>query len=70
MDSYRTMITEKQKYLQWVDKEKQKGLIGIHIQFASQASKGVTEEELYGELNRMIEAPDLPDPEVLGNRSI
>jgi hypothetical protein len=31
---------------------------------------GLIEESLYEELNRMFNAPDLPDPEVLGKYSL
>ena len=59
-------MTEKEKYFDWLAKEKAKGLLGINFYFNHDAARGMTEEQVYAELNRMNEAPDVPDPEVLG----
>ena len=62
-------MTEKEKFIDWFKKEQEKGLLYM-IPFVNRDRlEGATEEDLYGELNRMVEAPDLPDPDVLGNYS-
>ena len=53
---------EKDKYLAWFAAEKKKGLLGIDITFTEDAN-GADPEEIYAELNRMHEAPNLPLPE-------
>jgi len=71
------MKTEKQKYLDWFKREQKNGLVYINVFPNSEFSFETgfeplkcTEEELYGELNRMLLAKDLPDKEVLGKYSI
>ena len=61
-------MTEKEKFLQYIDGQVKLGMVDIHFSWTEEAGKA-SEEEIYAELNRMIEAPDLPDPEVLGEWS-
>jgi hypothetical protein len=63
-------MTEKEEYLEWFASQKNKGLVKIHFELANPLPNNATEEDLYGELNRIIKASDVPDPEVLGPRSI
>ena len=60
-------MTEKETFLQWYAAELNKGLKGIHITPNPNAPANSTEEEIYAELNRMREAPDACDCEVLGD---
>ncbi len=77
-------MTEKEKYLAWFKKEQEEnGLLYISL-FTKAHSDAIesgdiltgtikpldtTEEELYGELNRMLAARDIADPLVLGKFS-
>lgn len=58
------MLTEKQKYLQWFEEEKKKGLFKVHFSVVHPLPQGTTEEDIYGELNRIREAPDVLDTEL------
>jgi hypothetical protein len=58
-------MTEKEKFLNHVREQQVKGLQDIKL-FVNPNAKPTNEEELYAELNRMVEAPDVPDTEVLG----
>lgn len=49
---------EERKYREYIKREKENGLQSIHYAF--------NREAIFAELNRMNEAPDVPDPEVLG----
>jgi hypothetical protein len=60
-------MTEKQQFLSYVHEQKKQGLKKIYFTWGD--TEGATEESLYGELNRMLAAKDVPDPEVLGNYS-
>lgn len=62
-------MTEKQKYLRKVKKDIKNGLKRVHFFVAGDSDGYRTEESLYAELNRMDEAKDLPDKEVLGKFS-
>ena len=53
------MKTEKQKYLEYIAEQVEKGLIDTKF-FFTESAKNATEEELYAELNRMKDAPDVP----------
>jgi hypothetical protein len=64
----RPPMTEKEKFTNYIKERMEKGLLDIHVAWISQAMN-VNEEELFAELNRMIEAPTVPDPEVLGKYS-
>jgi hypothetical protein len=59
------IMIEKEKFLNYVRGQSEKGLIDIKL-FLNPDAKPTNEEELYAELNRMVEAPDVPDTEVLG----
>ena len=52
---------EKDKYLAWFADAKKRGLISVGFTFAENAN-GADPEEIYAELNRMHDAPDLPLP--------
>ena len=54
---------EKDKFLAWWAAEKKKGLLGMDIT-PTESAGGATKEEIYGELNRMNEAPALPIPDL------
>lgn len=55
---------ERDKYLAWFEAEKKKGLRSIHIS-TTDAAQGMPSEEFYAELNRMIEAPEVPITDIL-----
>lgn len=59
-------MTEKEKFLNYVREQQAKGLHDMGF-FVNPDAGTATEEEIYGELNRMVNAPDVPDKEVLGN---
>ena len=50
-------MTQKETFFQWLAAEREKGLLGINFSANPDRDKDVTEEEIYGELNRMIAAP-------------
>lgn len=62
-------MSEKEKFLASVQAKVKRGLVSMDF-FPTDAIVGANEEDVYAELNRMNAAPDLPDPEVLGNRSL
>ena len=79
MSENKEIMTEKEKYFDYInDQINNHGLIGAHITTGRQVEdfqwlvdgkpipkrEPIDEEEFYGELNRMIAAPDIPDPEI------
>ena len=62
-------MTEKEKYFNWLDGEIKKGLRSISFTPNYEKRGKYSEEEIYAELNRMNEAPSVPDPEILGEYS-
>jgi hypothetical protein len=60
-------MAEKEKYLASIREKNSNGL--KDVKFFSANVFGVSEESAYEELNRLHEAVDLPDPEVLGKHS-
>lgn len=64
-----TMETQKEIYLRNHQKKIDAGLIHISITPNPNRPGNPTEEEIYGELNRIDAAPDAPDPEILGEYS-
>jgi len=58
------MKTQKEIYLEYINEEIKKGLLDIHFSFTDNA-KTATEEELYTELNRIKDAPDVTDTELI-----
>jgi len=69
LNDNKNVDTEKQKFFDRINKMIDNGLKYIHFT-PSTTQRETVEEEVYGELNRMLEAEDLPDPEVLGKFSI
>ncbi len=78
-------MTEKEKYLAWYkDQQENHGLLYVnlftkaHIDAIESGAilegkippLDTTEEEFYGELNRMLAAKDVADPAVLGKFSL
>lgn len=61
-------MTEKQKFLKRAEQMKAAGLVDFKL-ITTPSIREASEEEVYAELNRMFDAPDLPDPEVLGSYS-
>lgn len=61
--------TEKDKFIAYIQWKSKTGLKNIQFITTHESLRGRTEEEFYGELNRMLEAPDQPDVEVLGKYS-
>lgn len=58
-------MTEKQKFINWLNKELELGLLDVHFYYAHPERLTETpEEEIYAELNRMNEAPVLEDKEL------
>jgi hypothetical protein len=57
----------KEKYMERIARLKLAGL--RDVKFYAANIVGVSEEQAYAELNRLHEAPDLPDKEVLGKYS-
>lgn len=55
------ILTEKEKFIAWRDKEISNGLLGIHVDWTPGAYLR-PEEELYGAFNEAIAAPSIPDP--------
>lgn len=67
------MKTEKEKFIDYLKGQLSKGLLSIHITpstIAGLESDKDDEEALFAELNRMVKALDIPDPEVLGKYSL
>ena len=60
-------MSEKALFLSRFNQKVANGLKSIHL-FPS-GVRPENEEAVYAELNRMDEAPDLSDPELLGDRS-
>jgi hypothetical protein len=60
-------MTEKEKYLATIKEKQRAGL--KDVKFFSAITFDVSEEHAYAELNRLHEATDLPDTDVLGKRS-
>jgi hypothetical protein len=58
---------EKNKYMERIARMKSKGL--RDVKFYAANIVGVSEEDAYAELNRLHDAPDLPDKEILGKYS-
>ena len=56
-------MTEKEKFFVWFGKQRAKGLENFKVAVDHDAVRRnkPTEEEVYGELNRMHDAPDLHD---------
>lgn len=61
-------MNEKEKYLASIKTKREVGLTDVKFYPGNTFDK--TEEQVYAELNRMDAAPDLPDREVLGDRSL
>lgn len=61
------IVSEKQRYLRRIENINSAGLRDVH--FYSANVFNVSEEDAYGELNRLHDATDLPDREVLGKYS-
>jgi hypothetical protein len=59
--------SEKEIYMERIARLKGQGL--QDVKFYAANIVGVSEEEAYGELNRLHSQPDLPDKEVLGKYS-
>jgi hypothetical protein len=59
--------SEKDKYMERIARLKLEGL--RDVKFYAANIVGVSEEEAYAELNRLHDAPDLPDKEILGKYS-
>ena len=59
--------SEKQRYMERIADLQNQGL--RDVKFYTARTVCVTEEEAYAELNRLHEAPDRPDKEVLGKYS-
>lgn len=56
------MMTEKEKYLEWVKREEAKGLKDVHVTGnLNLIGTGVVEEDLYREMNSMNDAIDRGD---------
>ena len=65
------MNTQKEIFIDRLRREiSEKGLRAIHVTPNPNRTTNPSEEEFYGELNRMFDAPDQPDPEVLGAYSL
>lgn len=66
------MKTEKEKYFEYIKKQHEKGMISIsHTRTILDGLKlEDNEEELFAELNRMANACDRADKEVLGKYSL
>lgn len=62
-----TTKTEKERYMERIASLKQQGL--RDVKFYAANTSGVSEEEAYAELNRLHDAPDRPDKEILGKYS-
>jgi len=60
--------SEKEIYLERIADQQAKGL--RDVKFFPRNTFNVPEEDIYAELNRLHAASDLPDPDVLGPRSI
>jgi hypothetical protein len=60
-------MTEKEKYLASIKAKRDNGLKDVKFFTGNTFDKA--EEDIYAELNRMDAAIDLPDREVLGQRS-
>ena len=60
-------MNEKEQYLARIREKSQKGL--RDVKFLVGNTFAVSEEDAYAELNRLHEATDLPDKEVLGKYS-
>lgn len=60
-------MSEKEKYLASIAAKNKNGL--KDVKFFSANVFGVSEERAYEELNRLHEASDLPDQEILGKYS-
>jgi hypothetical protein len=58
------MLTEKEKYLNWIEEEKKKGLKSIHFSTVDGA-KFDNEEEIYRELNAMVNGKEVPISDLL-----
>ncbi len=63
-------MTEKEKFFAWLEGERKKGLLDIHFTANPDRDKNVTEEEIYAELNQMIEAPAVPDLRLFPNGNV
>lgn len=61
------VMTHKEQYLASVKAKREIGL--TDVKFFSGNSFDKAEDQVYAELNRLASATDLPDREVLGNRS-
>lgn len=66
--SNQNQMTEKEQYLASIAAKKSKGL--KDVKFFTANTFNVTEDQAYGELNRLDAAVDLPDEEVLGKYSL
>jgi hypothetical protein len=59
----KVIMTEKQKFEQWYQKEKANGLLDVKFSFGDMT--GATVESVFGEINRMIASPELEDLDLI-----
>ncbi len=62
-------MTEKEKFLNYIEEKIKEGLVGFSLYYDEKPVDKSTdpkqrEEEIYAELNRMVEAPTLEDPDL------
>lgn len=61
-------LTEKEKFFAWLEEERKRGLLSIYLTPNYENTQKCSEEDIYRELNAMINAPAIEDAELFPNR--